>query len=145
MENSSSPKLFRLKTQLLSKGRSDFVLANTDLMTIRIKCYARGGENALHAHPAEDHAFIVLDGAARFVGEDGEIGVLGKNQGIMLPRGVYYRFESCGETPLVLLRVGAVKEKPKVSRINPEGRPLPGNSIENKHEEGAPIQGRYYE
>ena len=145
MENGESPQLFRLKTQLLSKGRSDFTLANTDLMSIRIKCYAQGGENSLHTHPAEDHAFIVLDGAARFVGKDGAIGVLGKNQGIMLPRGVYYRFESCGETPLVLLRVGAVKEKPKVSRINPEGRPLPGNSAENKHEAGVPIEGRYYE
>ena len=145
MENNSSAKLFQLKTQLLSKGRSDFVLANTDLMTIRIKCYAQGGENALHMHPAEDHAFIVLDGAARFVGKDGEIGVLKKNQGIMLPRGVYYRFESCGEAPLVLLRVGAAKERPKVSRVNPEGRPLPGGSPENKHEEGVPIGGRYYE
>ena len=145
MENGKSPKIFRLKTQLLSKGRSDYVLASTDLMAIRIKCYAQGGENALHAHPSEDHAFIVLDGAARFVGKDGEIGVLEKNQGIMLPHGVYYRFESCGDTPLVLLRVGAAREKLKVSRINPEGRPLPGDSAENKHEEGVPIEGRYYE
>lgn len=145
MENGKSPQLFQLRTQLLSQGRSDFTLANTDLMTVRIKCYAQGGENALHMHPAEDHIFVVLDGAARFVGKDGEIGVLEKNQGIMLPRGVYYRFESCGETPLVMLRVGAAKERPKVSRINPEGKPLLGNSIENKHEEGVPIEGRYYE
>ena len=145
MENGKSPQLFQLRTQLLSQGRSDFTLANTDLMTVRIKCYAQGGENALHMHPAEDHIFVVLDGAARFVGKDGEIGVLEKNQGIMLPRGVYYRFESCGETPLVMLRVGAAKERSKVSRINPEGKPLLGNSIENKHEEGVPIEGRYYE
>ncbi|SRR5713226_471111 len=145
MENGKSPKIFKLKTQLLSKGRSDFVLAGTDLMSIRIKCYAQGGENALHAHPAEDHAFIVLDGAAKFVGKDGEIGVLKKNQGIMLPRGVYYRFESCGDRPLVLLRVGAARERPKVSRLNPEGRPLPADSAENKHEEGVPIEERYYE
>lgn len=144
MDN-KSPQLFHLRTQLLSKGRSDQLLAGTDLMSIRIKCYAQGGENALHAHPAEDHAFIVLDGAARFVGQDGEISVLTKNQGIMLPRGTYYRFESCGDTPLVLLRVGAEKEKLKVGRINPEGRPLPGNSPENKHEDGVPIEGRYYE
>ncbi len=65
MENARSPQLFRLKTQLLSKGRSDYVLASTDLLKIRIKCYARGGENVLHTHTAEDHAFIVLDGAAR--------------------------------------------------------------------------------
>ena len=145
MENGKSPQLFRLKTQLLSKGRSDYVLANTDLMTIRIKCYAQGGENALHAHPAEDHAFVVLDGAARFVGKDGEIGVLERNQGIMLPRGVYYRFESCGDVPLVLLRVGAARERPKVSRVKPDGQPIPGDSPENKHEEGVPIEGRYYE
>ena len=145
MENGKSPQLFQLRTQLLSQGRSDFTLANTDLMTVRIKCYAQGGENALHMHPAEDHIFVVLDGAARFVGKDGEIGVLEKNQGIMLPRGVYYRFESCGETPLVLLRVGAARERPKVSRLNPEGQPLPADSAENKHEEGVPIEGRYYE
>lgn len=145
MENDKTPQLFRLRTQLLSKGRSDYVLARTDLMSIRIKCYAWGGENALHAHPAEDHAFIVLEGAARFVGKDGEISVLTKNQGIMLPKGTYYRFESCGDVPLVLLRVGAAKEKIKVSRINPEGRPLPGNSRENKHEEGVPIEGRYFQ
>jgi len=145
MENGKFPQLFRLKTQLLSKGRSDYVLANTDLMTIRIKCYAQGGENSLHAHPAEDHAFVVLDGAARFVGKDGEIGVLEKNHGIMLPRGVYYRFESCGDTPLVLLRVGAARERPKVSRVKPDGQPIPGDSAENKHEEGVPIEGHFYE
>ena len=145
MENGKSPQLFRLKTQLLSKGRSDFTLAGTDLMTVRIKCYAQGGENSLHTHPAEDHIFVVLDGAARFVGKDGEIGVLEKNQGIMLSHGVYYRFESCGDTPLVLLRVGAARERPKVSRINPDGRPLPADSAENRHEEGVPIEGRYYE
>jgi mannose-6-phosphate isomerase-like protein (cupin superfamily) len=145
MENGKSPQLFKLRTQLLSKGRSDYLLANTDLMTVRIKCYAQGGENALHAHPAEDHAFIVLDGAARFFGRDGEISVLSKNQGIMLPRGAYYKFESCGDTPLVMLRVGADKEKPEVNRINPEGGPLPGNSAENQHEAGVPVEGRFYE
>jgi len=145
MDNGKSAKIFRLKTQLLSKGRSDYMLANTDLMTVRIKCYAQGGENALHAHPAEDHSFIVLDGAARFYGKDGELAVLKRNQGIMLPKGTYYKFESCGETPLVLLRVGAAKERPKISRIKTDGKPIPGNSPENKHEEGVPIEGRYYE
>lgn len=145
MENGKSPGVFQLRTQLLSKGRSDYMLANTDLMTVRIKCYAQGGENALHAHPAEDHSFIVLDGAARFYGKDGELAVLKRNQGIMLPKGTYYKFESCGETPLVLLRVGAAKERPKISRIKTDGKPIPGNSPENKHEEGVPIEGRYYE
>jgi len=145
MEKNKSPELFRLKTQLLSKGRSDHVLASTDLLKIRIKCYAQGGENALHAHTAEDHAFIVLDGAARFYGKEGEVARLTKNQGISLPAGCFYSFESCGNSPLVLLRVGAQKEKPKISRIGPEGRPLPGGSAENKYEEGVPIEGLNYE
>ena len=145
MEIGNGPQLFQLKTQLLSKGRSDSILADTELMTVRIKCYAQGGENALHAHVAEDHAFIILDGAARFTGREGEIGVLHRNQGIMLPKGTYYKFESCGDIPLVLLRVGAAKEKPKVGRISPNGKPLPGNSSENKHEEGVPVEGLFYE
>jgi len=145
MHNGKDPKLFRLRTQLLSKGRSDYTLASTDNMTIRIKCYAQGGENALHTHLDQDHSFIVLDGAARFVGKEGEIGVLKRNEGIMLPKGAYYRFESCGDTPLVLLRVGAHTDRMKVGRINPEGKPLPPNSAENKHQEGVPIDGRFYE
>ncbi|NER29207.1 MAG: cupin, partial [Symploca sp. SIO1C4] len=67
------PQLFQLKTQLLSKGRTDYILAKTDLMSIRIKCYAQGGENVLHTHPAEDHSFIVLAGKAKFYGKGGEI------------------------------------------------------------------------
>jgi mannose-6-phosphate isomerase-like protein (cupin superfamily) len=145
MDKGPAPQLFQLKTQLLSQGRSDYTIASTDMMTVRIKCYAQGGENALHSHPAEDHTFVVLDGAARFMGQDGEIGVLKKNQGIMLPRGAYYYFKSCGDTPLVLLRVGAQKEAPKDDRLRPDGKPLPGHSAENKYEEGVPIAGRWYE
>ncbi|WP_205127620.1 MULTISPECIES: hypothetical protein [Okeania] len=54
--SNESPELqvFQLKTQLLSKGRSDYTLAKTDLMSVRIKCYAQGGENVLHSHPGED-------------------------------------------------------------------------------------------
>jgi len=139
------PQTFQLKTQLLSKGRSDYVLARTDLMSIRIKCYAQGGENVLHAHPGEDHTFIVLAGKAKFFGKDGEVAELTKNRGILLPRGCYYKFRSCGDEPLVLLRVGAEKEKLKVDRIGTDGISLPGLSKANKHEDGVPIEGLYYE
>jgi mannose-6-phosphate isomerase-like protein (cupin superfamily) len=79
------------------------------------------------------------------VGKEGEIGVLSRNEGIMLPKGTYYKFESCGDAPLVLLRVGAAKEQPKVRRINSQGNSLAGDSIENKHQEGIPIEERFYE
>ncbi len=142
---SPEPQVFQLKTQLLSKGRSDYTLAKTDLMSVRIKCYAQGGENVLHSHPGEDHTFVVLAGKARFFGKDGEVGVFTTNQGILLPRGSFYNFQSCGDEPLVLLRVGAEKEKLPVNRIGVDGNSLPGKSKENKHEDGVPIEGLYYE
>jgi mannose-6-phosphate isomerase-like protein (cupin superfamily) len=138
-------QIFQLKTQLLSKGRSDYTIANTDLMSVRIKCYAQGGENVLHSHPGEDHTFVVLAGKARFFSKDGEIGVLTRNHGILLPRGSFYKFQSCGDEPLVLLRVGAEKEKLPVNRIGVDGSSLPGISKENKHENGVTIEGLYYE
>jgi hypothetical protein len=55
---------FELKTPYLKTGRSHNILAQTDLINVAIKYYYEGGENSLHAHPSEDHAFIVLDGEA---------------------------------------------------------------------------------
>ena len=139
------PQIFQLRTQLMSQGRSDTVLANTDAMQVLIKCYAAGGENALHTHLAEDHTFVVLAGQARFWGKDGEIATLGRNQGILLPKGAYYRFESCAEEPLVLLRVGARTGKVTVGRVAPDGHALPGDSLENKQVPPVFIEGAYYE
>ena len=67
------PQIFQVRTQLLSQGRSDYTLARTKALSIRIKCYAQGGENAIHTHPGQDHSFIVLAGKAKFYGVDDEI------------------------------------------------------------------------
>ena len=58
---------FSLRTPLLSEGRTTTLVAQADLMTVMIKVYAEGGENALHAHTHEDHCFIVLDGEAHLL------------------------------------------------------------------------------
>jgi len=144
-ESENRHQIYRVRTQLLSKGRSDYVLASTDLMTVRIKCYAQGGEIVLHSHPGEDHTFIVLAGQARFFDKNGETAELSRNEGILLRRGTYYKFQSCGDEPLVLLRVGAEKEKVPVNRIGLAGESLPGTSKANKHEDGVPIEGLFYE
>jgi mannose-6-phosphate isomerase-like protein (cupin superfamily) len=48
----------------------------------------------------------VLEGRARFYGEgDQLIGDLGKYEGVMIPRGTPYWFESSGEVPLQILQV----------------------------------------
>ena len=136
---------FRVRTPLASKGRLDTVLAQAEELQIRIKCYAEGGENVLHAHLKEDHSFIILQGQARFYDGDGSSKVLGRNEGILLPRGAKYYFQSCGDEPLVLLRVSNKGPVNADSRVAPDGSPLPGDSAANKHEDGVVIPGKFYE
>jgi mannose-6-phosphate isomerase-like protein (cupin superfamily) len=139
---------FKLRTPLLKEGRLDTVLGESDLMQVRIKCYAEGGENAIHTHLMEDHTFVILQGRARFHDRDGTTTELGRNEGMLLPRGAFYKFESCGDEPLVLLRVGAYfegKGHGDDSRMGPDGRPLPGHSAENLWKEPVAIDGAFYE
>ena len=139
---------FKVRTPLLKEGRLDTVLGDSDRMQVRVKCYAEGGENALHTHLDQDHTFVILQGKARFFDRDGVTGELGRNEGILLPRGAFYKFESCGDEPLVLLRVAAYfdeKVKGEDGRIGPDGKPLPGNSADNFHTEPVAIEGAFYE
>jgi mannose-6-phosphate isomerase-like protein (cupin superfamily) len=149
MENGkeANAQVVQLRTQLVSEGHTRHLLAETDLMTLRIHCYAPGiGENALHAHTKEDHIFLVLDGTAQFnTGRDGAtILNAGKHQAVVLPAGCYYQFRNSGEAPLVMVRIGAGPDKSDM-RLNPDGSPIPGRT----HEQGAAkpvlIEGAFFE
>jgi quercetin dioxygenase-like cupin family protein len=107
LAKSAKPSFFRMRTQLLDAGNTELPLAVGDNLWIKIKVYAQGGENHLHAHPYQDHSFIVLDGQACFHGPRGEKKTLKKNDGIFLPASSYYWFEQVGKDPLVVLRLGA--------------------------------------
>ena len=139
------PQIFKLRTQLLSKGRSEYLLARTETMGIKIKCYAQGGENALHTHPGQDHTFIVLAGKAKFYGVDDDITELNRNQGILIPEGLYHYFSSCGEEPLVMMRISARKRLVLANRIGLDGKPFMGQTEKNNYEKPVPIEGVYYE
>jgi len=134
LARNTKPTLFKLKAQLLDQGRTDTVLAATDDLSLRLKVYAEGGENELHAHPHEDHFFVVLAGKAEFHGPSDETVIVGKNEGIMLPKGNLYWFVATGGEPLVMLRVGSPNstKQPPVDRIDAQGRPMAGDSKENK-------------
>jgi len=113
----------QLRTQLVKEGHTRLMLAETDLMTLRIHCYAPGiGENALHSHTKEDHIFVVLDGTAQFnTGRDGKnVITAAKNHAVVLPAGCYYQFCNSGTTPLVMARIGAGSDKAD-QRLNPDG------------------------
>ncbi len=128
------PTVFNVAGQLLAQGRTDTPLAATDDLSIRLKIYAEGGENELHAHPGEDHSFIVLRGQVRFYGPEEEETVLGPNQGIMLPRGNMYWFTAVEGEPLVMLRIGSpnYQKMPEVDRVDSDGEPMRGDSKKNK-------------
>ena len=134
LAENKKPTVFKLRAQMLEQGRTDTKLAATDDMTLRLKVYASGGENELHAHPEEDHAFIILQGSADFYGPEGEAIKLGAHEGIMLPKGNLYWFNATSEEPLVMLRIGNpnYKKMGTPGRINAEGKEMRGDSEENK-------------
>lgn len=131
----TKPTLFSMKAQMLDQGRTDTVLAATEDLSVRLKVYASGGENELHAHPDEDHVFVILQGSARFYGPDGETQDVAANQGFMMPKGMLYRFHATSEDEcLVMLRVGTpnFQGQAKDDRIGRDGKPLVGDSTENR-------------
>jgi len=138
-------EVFSITSPYLSSGRTTTFVSRTDLMSVAIKVYSEGGENALHTHAFEDHAFVVLEGEATFFDEEDIPTVVKPYQGIALPRGAYYRFEATGDRNLVLLRFGAsVLGKTGDSRLNIDGGPLPSDSAENKQIPGVPIVGKFF-
>jgi mannose-6-phosphate isomerase-like protein (cupin superfamily) len=142
---SPPPQPFRLRAEMLKKGRSNQVVAQTDHMKVNLKVYASGGENGLHNHTDEDHFHLVLQGSARFYGPRGETLDCGQYEGIMLPSGSFYRFEATSQEPLVLLRVGCdTPPTHPVSRLNVYGDPLPSESKENGRVEVVPDTGKFW-
>jgi mannose-6-phosphate isomerase-like protein (cupin superfamily) len=147
---------------LLSEGASFDGLAAAENLWLSLKVYSSGGENAFHAHTLEDHAFIVLQGRATFHFPDGTTQDVTKFQGVMLPKGVAYRFEADEAENLVLLRVGAAQRKTQgVPRIDKSSMPdeLKGTTfdLDGALKDGraaktgtpakpiVPIPGRYFE
>jgi mannose-6-phosphate isomerase-like protein (cupin superfamily) len=97
---------------LLSGGQVTEKLLQGDHLWVHSKVYSRGGENALHSHEAEDHAFFVLQGGVKFSFGDGSTDEAGKFEGIMIPKGTPYMFEAQGTENLVMLRMGGYAESP---------------------------------
>jgi mannose-6-phosphate isomerase-like protein (cupin superfamily) len=143
VETRQASSVFNLRTPYLEQGRTTDVRAKTDLMTVTVKVYAEGGENAMHHHTHEDHTFIVLEGEATFYLEsDDNAKVVRRYEGVMLPKGANYWFKSSGEGNLVMARVGAIYPDAPHGRLTPDGRDIPGGSEENKSVERIERPGR---
>lgn len=96
-----------LGTPLLAEGRSSNLLALAPQLWVHAKVYAGGGERGLHSHPNEDHIFFLLAGRALFRDAEDATTEVGPFEGIMVPRGVQYAFDTVGGDNLVIVRVGA--------------------------------------
>jgi mannose-6-phosphate isomerase-like protein (cupin superfamily) len=142
------PTVFSLRSRIVKQGRLDMPVAATGLLNIVLKVYGSGGENAVHAHTNEDHAFIVLQGSATFYGADDQvIGTVGQYQGILLPRGTFYRFTAGTAEPLVLLRVAATVPGEGAHgdrRVGTDGDYLDSFSEANKEVEVIYSEGEYF-
>jgi len=55
MAVTAEPKadVFSIRTPLLCAGRTTNFVARSDMMSVAIKVYAEGGENAAHCHAPE--------------------------------------------------------------------------------------------
>jgi mannose-6-phosphate isomerase-like protein (cupin superfamily) len=147
-ESQEKPKSYKfsLKTPYLEKGRITHLLAETENLWIHTKINAAGGENAIHAHLDEDHSFIVLEGEMTVFDEKGNELVVKQYEGVMIPRGAYYRYLNTGKGNLMVIRVGggAQKQGGEEMRIRPDGKPLPSLSEENHHVEPVVIPGKFF-
>jgi mannose-6-phosphate isomerase-like protein (cupin superfamily) len=116
---SESPyKTFTVRPQLLESGKQSHRLVNNEHVSLGVQVVAQGGETNLHAHSAADEIWYVLQGEATFYGEGDEvIAKLGRNEGLLIPRGAPYWFESSEPENLVILRFGA-----KVESAGPDKR-----------------------
>jgi mannose-6-phosphate isomerase-like protein (cupin superfamily) len=109
---------------LLEQGTTYGSLATAENLWAAIKVYASGGENALHAHAGEDHIFVVLQGKATFTFEGGRTSIVGKHEGVMIPKNVQYKFEADEAENLVLMRVGGgVRSVKGLDDLTPFGTP----------------------
>ena len=121
-------KLFSLRTPYMKQGRITQLVAETENMWIHTKINYEGGENEIHTHLDEDHSFIVLEGQMSVFDEKGNELKVGKYQGVMIPRGAYYRYLNTGPENLVVIRVGAgikgKKQGGEDMRVRPDGKPL---------------------
>ena len=143
-------KQYDLRKPQISKGKFDGLLARGDLLEVRLKIYAEGGENTLHAHFDHDHTFIVIDGQATFYDEDDNATVVNRYEGVFLPMGAKYRFCcSSDSTPVVLLRIGGGPRSDDGQFLRSVGKKTPRRQQlteddPDRYDEGAvPVPGRF--
>ncbi len=118
----------------MPSGKAIVQLAGSDIIRGRVQVVREGGENNLHSHRGMDGFWMVLAGRVRFYGPgDVVIGEFGKYEGILIPRGEQYWFESASvDEELEILQMAGFEKGTKVERIDAEAQKLKVESVEVK-------------
>jgi mannose-6-phosphate isomerase-like protein (cupin superfamily) len=108
----SQMQAFKYEKPETDRPKTIVWLARTDRLISDVQVINQGGETNLHSHTHLDGFWFVLSGRARFYGEGNKVlADIGKHEGILLPRGSKYWFESGSDEPLELLQIEA-SDKP---------------------------------
>jgi mannose-6-phosphate isomerase-like protein (cupin superfamily) len=112
-------KEFRHQTHEYEGVKKAWQVCNSDLMKVQVQVVKNGGENNLHTHTGEDAFWYVISGAVKFYGEgDKLVGEYKKGEGLLVPRGYKYWFESASQEPLEILRVTAKDQNIDNKRVD---------------------------
>jgi len=117
-------QLMSYERPVLKEGQPKAVkmLGRTDRAFFAVQLVNEGGENNLHSHEHVDGFWFVLSGRARFYTTDDELlGDFGPMEGVVIPRGYPYWFESASEEQLELLQFEAsdiVFSQPNEDRVD---------------------------
>ena len=112
-------KVFKYQTPQFDGVKKTLQVCNSDLMKVQVQVVKDGGENNLHSHTGDAAFWYVMSGAVKFYGEGDEvIGEFNKGEGILIPRGFKYWFESSSSEPLEILRVTAKDQKVENQRVD---------------------------
>ena len=112
-------KEFRYQTPQFEGVKKTLQVCTSDLMKVQVQVVKDGGENNLHTHTGDDAFWYVISGAVKFYGEgDRLVGEYKKGEGILIPRGYKYWFESAASEPLEILRVTAKDQTVENQRVD---------------------------
>ena len=119
------------KPDNLRKGKGIVQLAQSPLIRGRVQIVQEGGENNLHSHTGMDGFWFVLAGKVKFFGPgDVLIGEYAKHEGILIPAGLEYWFESSDpDEALEILQMAGFEKGVKATRNDVAAQKLDPASV----------------
>ena len=106
MPNKNGMQLIQYVQPEIEHGKKVTWIAKTNRLIATIQTVVEGGEANLHAHRSLDGIWYVLSGRARFYGDEATVfAEIGPTEGVLIPRGIKYWFESASDEPLQIFQV----------------------------------------